>query len=149
MSSYLLGDLVKKVRQDAPRPQESVALRRRREVVARTAAAHRRGQLGLLISAGAGAGGRGERRPFSWLCGGPSEIAAPCLVRHPHGVVVVVVPVGPHDWKRRGRSVSSDHGRINMRTGMQVGLLYEQSDPNDSLVDDVVMTPDRFIFRVV
>eukprot|EP01047_Picozoa_sp_COSAG01_P026531 COSAG01_NODE_1712_length_9409_cov_4.588077_11_plen_36_part_00 len=35
-----------------------------------------------------------------------------------------------------------------MRTGMQVGLLYEQSDPND-LVDDVVMTPDRFIFRVV
>ena len=55
---------------------------------------------------------------------------------------------GQHDWKCRGISVSSDHGRINMRTGMQVGLLYEQSDPND-LVDYVVMTPDRFIFRVV
>lgn len=43
---------------------------------------------------------------------------------------------------------SSGYSSLQEMAGGKVGLLYEQSDPND-LVDDVVMTPDRFIFRLL
>ena len=54
-------------------------------------------------------------------------------------------------WSRQEPLIdpgSSGYSSLQSLQAGAVGLLYEQSDPND-LVDDVIMTPDRFVFRLL
>ena len=54
-------------------------------------------------------------------------------------------------WQAHGGPIdagSSGYSSLQQVGPGRVGLLYEQSDPND-LVDDIVMTPDRFVFRLL
>jgi hypothetical protein len=47
-----------------------------------------------------------------------------------------------------GSSGYSSLQQVGGATEARVALLYEQSDAND-LADDIVMTPDRFVFRLL